>query len=260
MPQPLSNASVDEALKYAAELDVVRQEKNLVVSVGYMFRSSAFAREIKRLLAGRQVVCFSARYNTAYANIPSPFWWDSDHCGGPIVEQATHFVDLARYLVGEADMDSVYARSVKASLTPGTLGHLAKVPVDESGVPERNRVPRCHVANWSFQSGALGSLVHGALLQGMKYDASLELMADGLRIQVVEPYSDCPTLRVLEGSSDEEKVLEFPGDDMYLTEDEEFLTAVSSGEGVAAKLMCEYGDAINTYTLTCKIRDEALAH
>ena len=37
-------------------------------------------------------VLFSAHYNCAYANIPSPFWWDQKHAGGPIVEQATHFV------------------------------------------------------------------------------------------------------------------------------------------------------------------------
>ncbi|KAE8972257.1 hypothetical protein PR002_g26574 [Phytophthora rubi] len=68
-----------------------------------------------------------ARYNCTYANIPSPFWWNSEHCGGPIVEQATHFADISRYLVGEVDMDTVYSRSVKASLTPGDIGYLEKL-------------------------------------------------------------------------------------------------------------------------------------
>ncbi|KAF4317860.1 hypothetical protein BBO99_00007410 [Phytophthora kernoviae] len=257
LEKPLSNAPVDEVTKYATEVESLRKEKKLIVSVGYMFRYSKFGEKIKELLQGKQVVCLMARYNCAYTAIPSPFWWDSKHCGGPIVEQATHFADIARYLVGEVDMDTVYSRSVKASLKPGDIGYLEKVPVDETVVPEANRVPRAHVANWYFKSGALGNLVHGALVQGEAYDASLEIMADGLRIGVVKPYSDKPTLKVLQGDSDEELTFEFSGDDMYLTEDREFLKAVH-GEG--DNIRCQYQDAVNTYALTCKIRDVALAN
>ncbi|ETI43205.1 hypothetical protein F443_11761 [Phytophthora nicotianae P1569] len=257
LEKPLSNAPVDEVTKYAAEVEALRKEKKLVVSVGYMFRYSLFGEKIKELLKGKKPVCLMARYNCTYANIPSPFWWNSEHCGGPIVEQATHFADISRYLVGEVDMDTVYSRSVKASLTPGDIGYLEKVPVDETVVPPQNRVPRAHVANWYFKSGALGNLVHGALLQGEAYDASVEIMADGLRIGVVKPYSETPTLKVLQGDSDEEVTYEFSGDDMYLTEDREFLKAVH-GEG--DDIRCQYQDAVNTYALTCKIRDVALAN
>ncbi|EEY55192.1 uncharacterized protein PITG_09086 [Phytophthora infestans T30-4] len=241
LEKPLSNAPVDE---------------KLVVSVGYMFRYSLFGDKIKELLKGKKPVCLMARYNCTYANIPSPFWWNSEHCGGPIVEQATHFADIARYLVGEVDMDTVYSRSVKASLTPGDIGYLEKVPVDETIVPPVNRVPRAHVANWFFKSGALGNLVHGALLQGEAYDASVEIMADGLRISVVKPYSETPMLKVLQGDSDEEVSFEFSGDEMYLTEDREFLKAV---HGIG-DIRCQNLDAVNTYALTCKIRDVALAN
>lgn len=257
LEKPLSNAPVDEVTKYAAEVEELRKEKNLIVSVGYMFRYSLFGDKIKELLSGKQVVCLTCRYNCTYAAIPSPFWWNSAHCGGPIVEQATHFADISRYLVGEVDFDTIYARSVKASLTPGNIGYLEKVPVDESVIPESNRVPRAHVANWYFKSGALGNLVHGALLQGEAYDASVEIMADGLRIAVVEPYSNKPTLRCLIGNSDEETVFEFPGDDMYFTEDREFLKAIK-GEG--DDIRCQYSSAVNSYAFTCKIRDEALSH
>jgi hypothetical protein len=82
-------------------------------------------------------------------------------------------------------------------------------------------------------------------------------MADGLRIGVVKPYSETPTLKVLQGDSDEELTFEFPGDDMYLTEDREFLKAV---HGESEDIRCQYQDAVNTYALTCKIRDVALAN
>ncbi|TMW61213.1 hypothetical protein Poli38472_013676 [Pythium oligandrum] len=255
--KPLTNVDPVEAKKYADELEQVRKEKNLVVLVGYMFRYATFVQKIHELLAGKQVVCLTARYNCAYQNIASPFWWNSEHCGGPIVEQATHFADLARFIVGEVSLPSVHSRSVKANLTPGTVGYLAKVPVDETVVPPANRVPRAHVATWYFESGAVGSLVHGALHQGLSYEATIEIMADGLRIAVLEPYSDCPILKIREAGSEEDKVLTFPGDDMYLTEDREFLKAVN---GEPAEIKCQYSDAINTYILTCQIRDDALAH
>ncbi|KAE8973255.1 hypothetical protein PR003_g27333, partial [Phytophthora rubi] len=96
------------------------------------FRYSLFGEKIKELLKGKKPVCLMARYNCTYANIPSPFWWNSEHCGGPIVEQATHFADISRYLVGEVDMDTVYSRSVKASLTPGDIGYLEKLEQEVS--------------------------------------------------------------------------------------------------------------------------------
>lgn len=38
--------------------------------------------------------------------------WDTAVCGGPIVEQATHFVDLMRFFGGEIVEDTVRAVAV----------------------------------------------------------------------------------------------------------------------------------------------------
>ncbi|KAE8882780.1 hypothetical protein PF005_g21906 [Phytophthora fragariae] len=96
------------------------------------------------------------------------------------------------------------------------------MPVDETIIPAENCVPRAHVTNW-FKSGALENLVHGALLQGGAYDALVEILAGGLagglRMDVVKPHLETPTLNVLQGrSSSPVKV--------YLTEGREFLKAV----------------------------------
>ncbi|KAE9333535.1 hypothetical protein PF008_g14400 [Phytophthora fragariae] len=75
------------------------------------------------------------------------------------------------------------------------------MPVDETIIPAENCVPRSHVANW-FKSGALDNLVHGALLHGGAYDALAEIIAGGLAgglpVDVVKPYSETPTLNVLQ--------------------------------------------------------------
>ena len=54
-------------------------------------------------------------------------------------------------------------------------------------------------AQWSFDSGGLGSLVHGAVLQGRCYEANIVVWADGLRMALEDPYSDKCTLRVRRG-------------------------------------------------------------
>ena len=54
-------------------------------------------------------------------------------------------------------------------------------------------------AQWSFENGCLGSLVHGAVLQGRRYEASLDVWADGLRMALEDPYSEKCTLRIRRG-------------------------------------------------------------
>lgn len=54
-------------------------------------------------------------------------------------------------------------------------------------------------AHWSFEGGGVGSLVHGAVLQGRLYEARLELWADGLRMTLDDPYSDGCTLKIRRG-------------------------------------------------------------
>jgi hypothetical protein len=162
---------------------------------------------------------------------------------------------LARYLVGEADLNSVHTNCVEANLNDqSSTGFLSKVPVDENLVPPENRIPRCHVASWRFKNGALGSLIHGALLQGLAYDADLEILADGLRIRLEGPYSTKPTLKVLSGTSDDEIKYEFSDDDMYFTEVAEFIDAIQQKRAVR----CTYIDGMNTFMLASKIRDTAL--
>ncbi|KAE9276282.1 hypothetical protein PF008_g29131 [Phytophthora fragariae] len=82
---------------------------------------------------------------------------------------------------------------------------------------------------------------------GGTYDASAKMMTDGLRIGVVKPYSDTPTLNVQQGGSDGELAFEFSDDDMNLTEDREFLKAVHGGSD---DIRCQYLDACSKHVRT----------
>lgn len=55
---------------------------------------------------------FDCRYSCAYSTIKKRDWWDITVCGGPIVEQATHFVDLLRYFGGDIVQNSIKAVAV----------------------------------------------------------------------------------------------------------------------------------------------------
>ena len=173
-------------------------------------------------------------------------------------------MDLARFIVGEVDHDSIRGLSVPPSDEPNTVGHLGCLPSSvantEHKLPAEQRMPRCTAVNWRFKNGAIGNLLHGLLMQGDDYDARLEILCDGLRVRVEKPYSAKPRLHIMRGK-ESEQVVEFPDDDPYLNEDTEFINAVRAHlDGKTSKpVQCTYSDGVSTYALTYKIREVTTA-
>ena len=60
-------------------------------------------------------------HTIAYEFSKKAAWWNKSVDCGPIVEQATHFVDLSRFFGGEVDMESIMAHSVEWYEEPGKL-------------------------------------------------------------------------------------------------------------------------------------------
>jgi len=73
-------------------------------SVGYQSRYSPIVAKLKELLASEQVIFPAAEYFWTIPLVDSIK--SKENAGGQIVDQATHFVDLLRYLLGE--VKSVY--------------------------------------------------------------------------------------------------------------------------------------------------------
>lgn len=247
--EPEDVAPVADVLGYAAE-------DGLIVSVGYMFRYSLAVEKIKTILAETTspVRAVIARYNCAYSEIASKVWWDVRRTGGPVVEQATHFCDLARYIAGEVDLHSVAAVGIAADEPAGELSDIPAGPDGEAidaDIPPEFRIPRATAAVWRFTSGAVGSLTHGVLLHRKKYLSELEVWGDGLRIVLADPYSQC-RLHVRRPHSEETETLDFAGDDPYMSEAKTFIHAVSAGD--ASAIRCTYADAAKTHQLTWAIR------
>ena len=249
---PEQVAPVAEALARA-------EEKGLIVSVGYMFRYSRAVDEMRRIIAETPggVRAVVARYDCAYSVIAKAEWWDIRRCGGPIVEQATHFVDLSRLLGGEADLSSVVAVGIDPNSAAGALVDMPLLPDGRTGdesVPPEFRIPRATAAVWKFDSGAVGSLTHGILLHEQKYESELEVWGDGLRMVLADPYGAC-RLHVRRPHGEETHAQDLSDDDPYLTEDQVFIDTVRSGD--ASGIRSTYADAFKTYELTWAIRRAA---
>lgn len=82
----------------------------------------------------------------------------------------------------------------------------------------------------SFSFCQVVSLTHGLLLQGLEYEATIEVWCDGLRVELLDPYNSRCRVRARVGQSDEDIEYPFPQDDMYYNEDSIFLQAVVSSD------------------------------
>jgi len=248
--KPISCHPVEEVQKVAAELDSTR----LIVSVGYMFRYSQAVKKMKDIIAQHgEPRMFMARYNTAYSTLAKEMWWDVKSSGGPIVEQATHLCDLARFLVGEVDLESVTARSIKQT---HRLGALSKLPANieqlEEKLPEERRIPRVTSATWNFTNGCIGTLTHGVLLHQQKYETEIEVWGDGYRMVLTDPYNLCQ-LNVRLPNSEETVRVQLSEEDVYYEEDKAFLEAIV---GQTNAIASSYDDSFKTYKFTWKIREQ----
>ncbi len=254
--KPVSVSPPEEFLPYVKSVEDVALRKGCVVSVGYMFRYHPAVLRIKEELMkyGRPILALNARYSCAYSLSIKPFWWDLDRSGGPIVEQATHFCDLVRYLGGEVVMDSIQGTAVPLSDDPSDTGHLSRLPqlVKEAGIPKEKQIPCATQATWRFQSGGLGSLTHTVSLHGFRYESAIDIWCDGLRMSLSEPYTEDCTLSIRHCDNEVSVIEHFKDVDPYYVEDKEFFDAIRSGD--QSRIRSPYSDAAKTYELTWAIR------
>lgn len=244
--KPVSTGPVDQALTVGGELEAYPGPK----SVGYMLRYLRVVQKMKSILEENNlnVMATNARYVMAYEQVNKPAWWDKSKDLGPVIEQATHFCDLSRYFGGDVDLGSILATALEYDEAPGKL---SKVPVDESKISPENRIPRVTAANWTYTSGAVGSLMHAVALQGTDYQTELDVWADGYSLRLVDPYND-PALYVRSPGSDKEQVYRYDGDDPFFTEVSVLIDNIERPN--AAPILSTFEDAAKTYEFTWAIR------
>lgn len=195
-------------------------------ATGYHWRHLDIVAEARSLLAGRRPALVAGRW---FDKVPPPAWWARrEGSGGQVVEQATHLVDLARYLVGEV-------RSVAAlGTTCGVIGPDADV--DEASV-----------AILGFCDGAVGTMAATCLLPG-KQATMLDIVSPGLALELSE------TELVVRDAAGERRVT--PANDARLEVDREFVDVV---RGRIAEARAPYGEALATHRVACAMAASALS-
>ena len=224
--KPLAAADADGPVRVAAAIDAA----GLVVAVGYHWRGLDLLPEIRERLAERPARLVSARW---LGDTPLPYWWGRiDQGGGQVIEQATHLLDLARHLVGEAEV-------IGATST-----------YDRTASPPEVEVADATAATLRFATGAIGEFTTTRRI--VTPIIELAIASDGLMTTLALEQMDGPT------GDPRRWVVRFEGDgaaverraarDPYEVQAEAFLDAVEGRD--PSRVLCTYADALRTDRLT----------
>ncbi|MGK5684291.1 Gfo/Idh/MocA family protein [Actinoplanes sp. URMC 104] len=214
-------------LDKARELAALASDRKLLTAVGHHWRYSAIADRARALLTDRPVRLVTGAW---LDKVPPVGWWPRrDRSGGPVVEQAAHVLDLARYLVGEVTEVSAVGNGVPPAV-------------------EGADIDSTTVATLRFADGAIGTLAATCVL-GWKQRAGLEIYADGLAVSIAED-----RLSVRDG--DDTYTVESDPDAARVAVDAAFIRAV---RGEEEDVRVPYAEALKTHALALAVAASAVS-
>jgi predicted dehydrogenase len=213
------------------DMDTVRakakhiRESGVLAASGYCLRylnTAAFARQY---LQDKEIGMVRAHYLTSF--VGTPWWRVMEKSGGQLVEQATHTVDMVRFLAGE--INEVYARM---ALT---------VMQDIEGL----NIPDVGTVSVQFESGAVGHIDttciqpdHRTLVEVMGRDFRVSL--DGTSLTIIDKKG---TLTLSSSGN------------FYKDQDDAFVEAVRTGN--RELILSPYEDAMKTLEVTLAANQSA---
>ena len=202
---------------------VARQ--GLVTAVGYHWRYLDTVDEVRGLLAHNPARLLSGYWLDSTP--PPRWWWRKDASGGQMLEQTTHLVDLARFLVG--DVVRVYGQS----------GHVARPEFPDLDVATTS------TATLTFASGAIANFASTCLL-GWNHRVGLHLFGQNLAVELTDRdvMIDVGRGRPVRGNQG----------DPVAQEDRDFIDAVQGKEN---RIRCPYPEALETLRLALAIEQSA---
>lgn len=207
-------------------LDEIKK-KNLLTAAGYHWRYSEATNRAKAALVDRQPGMVLGYW---LGGMPMPPWWRKmEGSGGQMLEQTTHIVDLARYLLG--DITEVYAAYAHRQM---------------HDIVEGADVPDVGSVTLKFENGAVGTISNACLLdQG--YTVGLNVLTRDL---ILEVRGDSLTER-----KNGETIQRHNKTNPYYEEDVAFIEAVKVGH--PDPIRSTYEDAYETHLVTLAANESA---
>ena len=209
-------------LEKAQEISEKVKEKNLVTSTGYILRYYDIVEKARRFLSDKTIGLVQGRY---FGGVPSEgkkkWLITRAMSGGQLVEQATHTVDMMRYLSGEiVSVFSLKFAGVNARFYPGY------------------DVEDLSVSSFTFASGALGVLSCTWLSSG--YQSGVDILGKAFFLSL-----SGNRLVISEGQKEE---IWTSTSEIGVNENKIFLEAVAKKDPSLPK--SPYADAVKTLAVT----------
>ena len=154
------------------------RSSGVITQVGYMFRFSPPLVKVREMMRQYTPAMIQAHYYMP--GLPSPGWWPKMALGGgQLIEQATHMLDLARFLAGEVCC---------VTGATATVRNWTDIPADyePEGLlkySELFEIPDTTALILQFENGAMGTLSCSIVPQA-KWDIGFKVVCDGLIVTI----------------------------------------------------------------------------
>jgi len=201
-------------------LDAI-QQAGVTTVVAYKYRWEDHVQKGREMLADQTI---GLVFGNFWTSTPGASWWRvKSQSGGQMIEQTTHIVDMARFMVGEVERVQAF----------GTLQAMNKVYPDFD-------IWDATVANLEFANGAVGTISSTCLSENWG-QSSLRVIAQKVTVEVKGGegigWVDA------NGAGEYERQI-----DGYQREANTFVEAIISGD--RSEIYSDYADAVKTLAVT----------
>ncbi|WP_407269723.1 Gfo/Idh/MocA family protein [Radiobacillus sp. PE A8.2] len=194
------------------------EDAGILCATGYCLRYLDTIEKAKGFLNGREIAMVRGYYLTSFVH--TPWFREIEKSGGQLVEQATHILDLIRYLCGE--INQVYANM--------NLNVLKDIP--------NINIPDVTSLNFTFESGAVGHL--DCSLTQPDHRMGLEILGKDFRVEV-----NGTDVTIVEK---DKKTIFKSNVNFYEQQDKAFIEAVQTND--TKQILSTYENGIKTLAVT----------
>ena len=206
-------------MEQGKEIAKAIKKAKIISCAGYQLRYSPASTAMKGFLAGKPIALVAGTRWGGVAGGPDHWWRVMARSGGMLHEQATHQVDLMRYLVG--DVESVCAQY--------SLNVLKDV--------ENLTIPDAQALIMKFKNGATGYFAATCALTKGGYQGGVDVVLRDMIVKYGEEITVIP-----EGAAR----VELPAAGMNI--DQAFVHAIRTGD--RSVIRSDYFDALKTAEVT----------
>ncbi|MED3793685.1 Gfo/Idh/MocA family oxidoreductase [Niallia alba] len=196
----------------------VIKSSGIICATGYCLRYLDTVAKAKEYLQDKEIAMVNGYYLTKF--VPTPWYRERSKSGGQLVEQATHTLDLIRYLTG--DMDKIYAN----------MNLLVSKDIPKIDIPDVTSV------NFTLKNGAIGHLSCSFIQPDHRMGIEIlgkdfRVTVDGSNVTIADKYSTI-TYR--------------PTMNYYEAQDHAFIKAIATNQ--PDLILSSYENGVQTLTTT----------